>query len=64
MVTQTTIALTDAHKDMIRSATANLRWVARDKFNLDLAAALARCRTPLTDADLRVAIRQLLGVTD
>jgi hypothetical protein len=56
------VALTDAQREMIRRAASALHWVERDKFNLDLASAFARCRHPLTDTDLRVCIRQLLGV--
>jgi hypothetical protein len=63
-MTATTVILTDTQKQIIRSAAANLRWVERDRFNLDLASALARCQAPVTDSDLRAAIRQLLGVTN
>jgi hypothetical protein len=34
---------------------------ARDQFARDLAAMLARLPQPITDCDLRAAIRQILG---
>jgi hypothetical protein len=61
VMTQTVI-LTDEQMDMVRGAAATLRWAERDEFMLDLASALARCHAPVTDLDLRVAIRKLLGV--
>jgi hypothetical protein len=58
----TTIILTDAQMNLVRSAASSLRWIERDQFNLNLASALARCNAPVSDTDLRAAIRQLLGV--
>jgi hypothetical protein len=57
----TTVILTDEQMDMVRSAAAPMRLSARDCFMLDLASALARCHAPVSDADLHVCIRQLLG---
>jgi hypothetical protein len=58
-----TIILSDEQMELVRSAAATLRWAERDQFNLNLASALARCHAPVTDTDLRAAIRQLLGVS-
>jgi hypothetical protein len=55
-------ALTPAQQQQIRAACATLRWQARDAFLLDLASELANHPTPLTDLDLRMAVRKLLGV--
>jgi hypothetical protein len=57
-----TVALTDEQMELVRTAAAPMRLSVRDKFMLDLASELARCRSPLTDADVRIAIRKLLGV--
>jgi hypothetical protein len=58
----TTVILTDEQMQIVRTAAAKLRLSARDKFMLDLASVLARCHCPVSDTDLRAAIRQLLGV--
>jgi hypothetical protein len=48
----------------VRTAASTLRLSARDKFLQALACELARCSNPThpTDVDVRVAIRQILGV--
>jgi hypothetical protein len=55
-------ALTPAQQGQVQAACATLRLAARDRFLLDLASELARSPTPLTDLDLRMAMRKLLGV--
>jgi hypothetical protein len=57
-----TVALTSEQMQIVRAAASGLRLSARDKFNLDLASALARCPNPPSDTDIRAAIRQILGV--
>ena len=49
--------------EAVRTAAATLRLRGRDKFLQALAVELARCRYPPSDMDVKVAIRQLLGVT-
>jgi hypothetical protein len=56
--------LTEAQRAQVQAACATLRLTTRDRFLLDLASALARCRQPPTDVDLRVAVRKLLGVVE
>jgi hypothetical protein len=58
------LALTDEQMAAVRDAAATLRLNARDKFLQALACELARCYNPTrpTDVDVRVAIRQILGV--
>jgi hypothetical protein len=60
-VTQT-VALTDEQLEVVRAAASGLRLSVRDRFMLDLASELARCSTPVSDLELRVSIRKLLGV--
>ena len=55
-------SLTDTQQRMVLAALATLRMSGHDHFLLDLASALARCKQPVSDLDLKVAIRQLLGV--
>jgi hypothetical protein len=57
------VALTDRQREAVRAAAATLRLSARDAFLQDLAVELARCPAPISDLDLRVALRTLLGVT-
>ena len=47
----------------VRAACASLRLAARDRFLQELACELARYPSHPTDADLRICIRQLLGIT-
>jgi hypothetical protein len=54
-------SLTEVQQQMVLSALATLRLSAHDKFLLDLASALARCKQPVSDLDVKIAIRQLLG---
>jgi hypothetical protein len=61
MVTQT-VALTDEQMEVVRLVAAPMRLSVRDRFMLDLASELARCNSPVSDLDVRVAIRKLLGV--
>jgi hypothetical protein len=56
------VALTVEQKEVVRIAASTLRLDARDHFLLDLSGELSRCRYPVTDLDLRVAIRKLLGI--
>jgi hypothetical protein len=56
------LALTDDQMAIVRAASASLRLAARDRFLQDLACELARYPHPPTDTDLRVCIRQLLGL--
>jgi hypothetical protein len=58
----TTIILTDEQMAMVRTAAAPMRLSARDRFMLDLASELARCHSPVSDLDVRICIRKLLGV--
>jgi hypothetical protein len=55
--------LSDAQQRMVLAALATLRLSGHDKFLLDLASALARCNHPVSNLDVRIAVRQLLGVT-
>ena len=55
-------SLSEAQRKQVLAALATLRLSSHDKFLLDLASALARCQQPLSDLDLRIAIRQQLGV--
>jgi hypothetical protein len=54
-------SLTDAQQQQILAALSALRLSAHDKFLLELASALARCKQPVTDLDVRVQVRQILG---
>ena len=55
--------LSDAQQKMVLAALASLRMTSHDRFLLDLASALAHSpNQPVTDLDVRIAIRQLLGV--
>jgi hypothetical protein len=54
--------LTDAQQQQVLAALATLRMSSHDRFLLDLASELARRSPPISDLDLRVAIRTLLGV--
>jgi hypothetical protein len=56
-------ALTEAQQEVVRVAAATLRLRGRDKFLQALAVELARCSYPPSDADVKVAVRQLLGTT-
>jgi hypothetical protein len=58
------LSLTTEQMAAVRTAASTLRLSARDKFLQALACELARCSNPthLTDIDLRVVIRQILGV--
>jgi hypothetical protein len=56
-------SLTDAQQQQILAALSTLRLSGHDRFLLDLASALARCpNQPVTDLDVRIAVRQTLGV--
>jgi hypothetical protein len=56
-------SLSDAQQQRVLAALATLRLSAHDRFLLELASALARSpHHPVTDLDLKVAIRGLLGV--
>jgi hypothetical protein len=55
--------LSDAQQRTVLAALASLRMSSHDRFLLDLASALAHSpNQPVTDLDVRIAIRQLLGV--
>jgi hypothetical protein len=56
-------ALTEVQAEIVRSVSATLRLASRDKFLAALASQLSRCDQPLRDLDLKIAIRNLLGVT-
>lgn len=56
------LTLTDAQMEMVRVAAATLRLRGRDKFLQALAVELARYRYPPSDMDVKVAVRQLLGI--
>jgi hypothetical protein len=58
-----TRTLSNEQMEAVRVAAATLRLSARDAFLQALACELARCRYPPSDTDVRVAIRQLLGIT-
>ena len=55
-------SLTPSQQQMLLAALRSLRLSGHDRFLLDLASALARCKQPVTDLDLKIALRQLLGV--
>lgn len=55
--------LSDDQQKMVLAALATLRMSSHDRFLLDLSSELARHSPPITDLDLRMAIRKLLGVT-
>ena len=56
-------SLTDSQQRMLLAALSTLRLSGHDKFLLDMACALAHSpNQPVTDLDVRIAIRQLLGV--
>jgi hypothetical protein len=54
--------LTDAQQRQVLAALASLRLAGHDRFLLDLASAMARCPHPVSDLDVKIAIRQLLGI--
>jgi hypothetical protein len=55
-------ALTEVQQQAVRVALATLRHSSRDAFLQALAGELARHRYPPSDTDVKVAIRQLLGI--
>jgi hypothetical protein len=55
--------LTTDQQKMVLTALATLRMSSHDRFLLDLSSEMARRSPPITDLDLRMAIRKLLGVT-
>ncbi len=57
------LGLTDRQQEQVIAAAATLRLKSQDRFLQDLAHELGRRRYPPTDTDVKVAIRQLLGIT-
>jgi hypothetical protein len=55
-------ALTPAQEAQVLAAMATLRLSGQQQFMSDLRARLALRPKPVSDLDLRVALRQLLGV--
>jgi hypothetical protein len=55
-------SLSPAQQQRVLAALRSLRLSGHDRFLLELASALARCPNPVTDLDLKVAIRQLGSV--